>query len=100
MIPGGRRQIPRQAHDSGRGRTLMARSFGRHSSRLGRLIAAAALVVGSGTLISLVATSPAGATAVTLRVATNGHDVCTCQITNCLALGYALSQASAASTII
>src|ERR1035441_250167 len=78
----------------------MARSFGRHSSRLGRLIAAAALVVGSGTLISLVAISPAGAAAATLRVATNGHDVGTCQETNCLTLGYALSEASAASTII
>ena len=77
----------------------MARSFGGHSSRFGRLIAAAALVVGSGTLISLVAASPATA-AVTLKVATSGHDTGNCQAANCLTLGYALSQASAASTIV
>ncbi len=77
----------------------MARSFERYSSRLSRLIGAAALVVGSGTLISLVATTPAAA-AVTLKVATNGHDTGNCQTTNCLTLGYALSQASASNTIL
>jgi parallel beta-helix repeat protein len=63
------------------------------------LVATAALVVGGGTLISLVATSPAAATQ-TLTVATNGHDNSNCTATACLTLGFALSQAVAASTIV
>jgi parallel beta-helix repeat protein len=79
----------------------MARSFGRHGNRLGRLVAAAALVVGSGTLISLIATSPAAAAATaTLHVSTNGHDNSNCQATNCQTLGFALSKAFPASTIV
>ena len=68
----------------------MGRSFGRNASRLGRLVAAAALVGGSGTLIALVTASPAAA-ASTLKVSTTGHDTGNCLVTNCLTLGYALS---------
>ncbi|HEX3461265.1 MAG TPA: right-handed parallel beta-helix repeat-containing protein [Acidimicrobiales bacterium] len=77
----------------------MSRSFGLHGRRFGRLVAAAALVVGSGTLVALTIASPAAA-ASTLKVSTTGHDTGDCTETNCLTLGYALSQAHAASTIL
>jgi parallel beta-helix repeat protein len=78
---------------------LMTRSFGLQGNRLRRLVAAATLVVGSGTLVALLAASPAAA-ATTLKVSPGGHDTGNCQVSNCLTLGYALSQAHATNTIL
>src|ERR1039458_5588234 len=77
----------------------MTRSFGRHGSRLGRLVAVAALVLGSGSAVALV-TATSAAAATTLKVATTGSDTGNCQTSNCLTLGYALSKAATGNTIL
>ena len=77
----------------------MGRSFGRHGIRLGRVVAVAALVLGSGSVVALV-TATSAAAATTLKVATTGSDTGNCQASNCLTLGYALSQAAAGDTIL
>jgi parallel beta-helix repeat protein len=77
----------------------MARSFGRHGIRLGRLVAVAALVLGSGSAVVLV-TATSAAAATTLKVATTGSDTGNCQTSSCLTLGYALSHAAAGNSIL
>src|ERR1035437_4286838 len=73
-----------EGHESGtRRRKLMGRSFGRYGIQLGRLVAAAALVLGGGSMIALVTASPVAA-ATTLKVATTGSDTGNCQTSSCL----------------
>ena len=77
----------------------MVGSFARHSSKLGRMVAVTALVLGSGIAIAVVTASPASA-ATTLKVATTGSDTGNCQSSSCLTLGYALSKAASGDTIL
>jgi parallel beta-helix repeat protein len=77
----------------------MERTFGRIGRKLGRMVAATALVAGSGIAVAIVTASPASA-ATTLKVATTGSDTGNCQSNSCLTLGYALSQAASGDTIL